>query len=81
MAYHKRKIKKGQFGEFSKIEEEIEELFDAVDQECKMLILCELCDLIGSIEGYVDKKFNLSLEDLVKFSRMTQESFKDGTRK
>ena len=40
MAYHKRKIKKGQFGEFSKIEEEIEELFDAVDQECNMLIPC-----------------------------------------
>lgn len=81
MAYHKRKIKKGKFGEFSKIEEEIEELFDAVDQDCNMLILCELCDLIGSIEGYVGNKFNLTLEDLIKFSKMTQESFKDGTRK
>jgi len=80
MAYHKQKIEKGKFGEFSKIKEEIDELLDAHDQKSDMLVLCELCDIIGAIEGYTTSKFNITLEELIKFSRMTQESFKDGTR-
>jgi hypothetical protein len=37
MGYHKRVICKGVFGEFSKVQEEFEELLDAKDQCSKVL--------------------------------------------
>ncbi len=80
MGYHKVKIEKGVLGEYSKIKEEFEELTDAVNQNCKGLIICELCDLIGSIEEYI-KKYNLTLEDLKQFSDLTKEAFISGHRK
>lgn len=67
---HKRKIEKGNFGEFSKIEEEFQELKDANEQHCKVLEICEICDLIGAIDGYAKKKYNLSIYDIYKFSEM-----------
>lgn len=79
MAYHKNNIEKGTLGEFSKIKEEFYELEDAVDQDCKVLIICELTDLIGSIEEY-SKKFNLTIVDLIRFSDKTKQSFKEGKR-
>lgn len=80
MGYHTRKIEKGVVGEFSKIEEEFNELKDGVEQDDKILIICELTDLIGAIEEF-SKKYNLSLEDLIKFSNKTKTAFKDGQRK
>ena len=50
MGYHKKEIKKGTLGKFSKIREEFEELEDAHNQDVKILIFCELTDLIGAIE-------------------------------
>lgn len=81
MGYHTLKIEKGILGEFSKIEEEFNELKDGVEQEDKILTICELTDLIGAIESYAENKFNLSLSDLIKFSNKTKEAFKDGQRK
>lgn len=80
MGYHLSEIEKGELGEFSKIKEEFLELEDANIQNDSILILCELSDLIGSIEEYI-KKWNLNIEDLKKFSDKTKKSFKDGTRK
>jgi phosphoribosyl-ATP pyrophosphohydrolase len=80
MGYHKRKIKKGVIGEYSKIREEFGELADAEKQQCKGLIICELCDLVGAIEEYI-KKYNLTLEDLKQFSDLTKSAFKEGKRK
>lgn len=79
MAYHKNKIEKGEFGEFSKIKEEFQELEDAVDQDCKVLIICELTDLVGSIEAYA-KKYNLTIIDLIKFSNKTKQAFEEDKR-
>lgn len=79
MGYHKKKIPKGILGEFSKIEEEFLELKDAVEQEDKILILCELSDLLGATEEYI-KKYNLTLRDLKVFSDKTKEAFKEGIR-
>jgi|LauGreDrversion4_2_1035121.scaffolds.fasta_scaffold3102198_2 NTP pyrophosphatase (non-canonical NTP hydrolase) len=81
MGYHKTKIKKGVLGEYSKIQEEVQELEDAVQQNAKVLIICELCDLIGSIESYSKKHYNLSLDDLIKMKNMTKNAFKSGKRK
>ena len=79
MGYHKRKIAKGEIGEYSKIKEEFEELTDAHEQKNKVLIICELTDLVGAIEEYA-KKFNLTLEDLKSFSDLTKSAFKEGKR-
>jgi len=79
MGYHKKEITKGILGEFSKINEEFEELTDAVEQENKVLIICELTDLVGSIEEYI-KKYNLTLNDLIEFSNLTKQAFKNGKR-
>lgn len=80
MGYHKTQIEKGILGEYSKIKEEIQELDDAYQQEAKVLIICELCDLIGSIEAYSKTQFNLSLDDLIKMKDMTKSSFEEGKR-
>lgn len=80
MGYHKRKIDKGVLGEFSKIQEEIEELQDAAEQENKVLILVELTDLIGAIQAYTETKYNIGLNDLMKFNKLTQEAFREGKR-
>ena len=80
MGYHKTSIPKGTLGEFSKIEEEFLELKDGVEQDDKILQIVELTDLIGAIDSYSFYQFGLSLEDLVKFTRKTQQAFKDGSR-
>ena len=80
MGYHKKEIEKGVLGEFSKIQEEIDELSDAIEQDDKIMQICELSDLIGAIESFSLNKFNLSLEDLIKFSNKTKEAFKEGRR-
>lgn len=80
MGYHKQIIKKGILGEFSKIEEEFQELTDSVQQDAKILTLCELADLCGAIDLFVKKQFNLTIEDLVKMSKLTQSAFENGER-
>lgn len=80
MGYHKIEITKGTLGEFSKIKEEFDELTDAVEQGDRVLQICELTDLIGAIEFFSEKKFNLSLEDLIKFSNKTKSAFLEKKR-
>ena len=80
MGYHKREIQKGVLGDFSKIKEEFDELSDAFEQGDKILQLCELTDLVGAIESYVESKFNLTLEDLIVFSNKTKSAFKEKKR-
>lgn len=79
--YHLRDIKKGQIGELSKIEEEIEELKDALEQDCKIMALVELSDLYGAIELYAEKHFSMTIEDLKSMSRITRRAFESGARK
>lgn len=80
MSYHKRKIKKGVLGEFSKIREEFEELEDAHEQASPVLEICELCDVIGAVEAYA-KRWNLTLDDLIRMKKSTSDAFKSGKRK
>lgn len=81
MGYRKINIDKGELGEFSKIKEEYYELTDAVDQNTKVLMICELCDLIGAIEAFSEKHFNLTLNDLIHMKQLTKSSFEEGKRK
>lgn len=81
MGYHKREIPRGTYGEFSKIVEEWVELQDAHEQGAPILELCELADLLGAIDGYVAKHFNLRLKDVAQMTQMTKEAFEEGQRK
>lgn len=80
MSYHESEIPKGEYGEFSKITEEFLEASDAHEQNNPILLLVELSDLLGAIEGYV-KKYNLTIEEVMKMSAATRRSFESGERK
>jgi len=81
MSYHKRKIKKGTYGEFSKIEEEFDEVLESREQGNRIMEIVELSDLYGAVEEYVHNHFNISMEDLKKMSDATKRAFKSGGRK
>jgi hypothetical protein len=82
MGYHIKKIKKGQIGEASKILEEVHELIDSEQQDCKIMALVELSDIYGAVELYLKKHHpNISMNDLKKMSDITQRAFKTGARK
>ena len=78
--YHTREIEKGELGYFSKVKEEFEELEDAFEQDDSIMILCECSDLIGAIKHYVNKQWNISLEELIEFNNKTEQAFKIGKR-
>lgn len=81
VGYHERKIKKGKFGEISKIVEETEELVDANEQGIEIMVLCELSDLVGAIEGYMDRYYpNMCLDDLIMMAHATKRAFINGHR-
>ncbi len=80
MGYHKTEIPRGKFGEFSKIREEFLEAEDAIEQDNKVMLLVELSDLIGAIEGYCENKHNITLKDLLIMKEATKGAFNDGTR-
>lgn len=80
IGYHTKQIKKGVIGEFSKVEEEWQEVLDARKQDSKVMELVELSDMIGAIDLYLKNKFNMSVLDLTSFSEITQRAFKSGHR-
>ena len=73
-------IPKSKFGSFEKILEEVWEIRDAVYQSNKLLVCCEMADLIGAIDEYSSKNFGLKIEDLRKMSQLTKRAFEVGTR-
>jgi phosphoribosyl-ATP pyrophosphohydrolase len=80
MGYHLKEIKKGEYGEFSKIREEMEELLDAHTQNNRILEIIEITDLLGAIEAYLKKK-NLTLKDAIDMMELTKKAFQEGDRK
>jgi len=81
MAYHINKINKGVLGEFSKVQEEWDELMDARQQGGKILELCELADLYGAIDAYLQHTYGMSIADIKQMSDMTVSAFQEGSRK
>ena len=80
MSYHLKKIKKGELGKISKVQEEIEEYKDALKQKCKIMAELELADIYGALEA-VAESHNLTMKDLKKMSNLTKRAFKSGDRK
>jgi phosphoribosyl-ATP pyrophosphohydrolase len=83
MGYHLSHIPKGVYGHLSKIEEEVAELKDAAAQNNRVMIAVELADLVGAIEGYLERTFGskINLSDLVKMSEATRRAWRAGDRK
>lgn len=80
--YHIAEIKKRLYGSAGKIQEELDELNDAHEQGSKIMILVELSDLYGAVEGYLEQNFpGMEMHDLKKFSDITKRAFKSGARK
>lgn len=80
MGYHLRKIKKGELGKFSKVTEEYEEALDAIDQNNHVMLLVELSDMLGAIEAFTLKEYNLKLKDLIVMKNATKRAFESGSR-
>jgi phosphoribosyl-ATP pyrophosphohydrolase len=79
--YHTREIPQGVYGELSKVYEECAELADAEAQGSKLMVLNELADIVGAIEGYLAKHYqNITLVDLIVFSDITKRAFANGRR-
>jgi hypothetical protein len=79
--YHVNEIPKGELGKLSKIQEELDELSDAEQQGVKILMLCELCDIVGAVEAYLKANFpGFGLHDLHQMAKLTAEAFKVGQR-
>lgn len=81
VGYHVMKIRRGVFGESSKIREELEEFLDAESQGAKLMELQELSDMIGAIQGYLENKHpGTKLQDLIRMAQITDRAFKSGER-
>ena len=79
--YHLMEIPRGKFGEFSKIEEEVLEIKDAIQQNAKVMVLVELSDLYGAIDGYLRMHHpGTTMEDLATMARITGRAFENGGR-
>lgn len=79
--YHLRPISRGVFGNLSKLAEELEEIADAEAQGVAIMVLVELSDLYGAMDGYLKKHFpDMSMDDLKDFSEVTQRAFRNGHR-
>lgn len=78
-AFHKRHINiKGKLGEFTKIEEEVDEIREALEQSNKPLALIECFDLLGAIHHFLNK-YNLTLEEAVPYV-MQYDKFRESLK-
>lgn len=80
--YHLADIARGDYGYPSKIFEETEELRDAFEQGNPVMVLAELSDVIGAIEGYlISHHPTITLDDLIVMKDATLRAFACGDRK
>ena len=81
MGYHKKTIERHPFGTVGKIKEECEELLDAYEQDASILMLCELADLYGAMEGFLATRFpGIGMSDIRHMSNLTKSAFLEGER-
>lgn len=73
MGWHKSSIRKGVYGEFSKIQEELDEAKDAMDQGQDLMLLIELSDMIGAIDGFAKQRFGFTVEQLLDFAKLRSQ--------
>lgn len=79
--YHIRNIQRHPYGSFGKIKEELEEAEDAIEQNCKIMELVELSDMIAAVEGYLEKHHpGVTIDDLRTMAAITHRAFLNGGR-
>jgi hypothetical protein len=72
LGYHLTEIPKGRYGELSKVVEEGFEVYDAMAQGSRIMLLVEFTDLLGAIRGYAEHQgFNL-LTELTRYEAICQ---------
>lgn len=73
--FHLTQIPKGQLGEFSKIKEELLELEDALQQNCRIMALVELSDMLGAMRHFLSNHFpGFTLDDLLKMNQLSERA-------
>jgi hypothetical protein len=79
--YHSTEIPKGTVGQSSKILEEVLELLDAEKQNNRIMALCELSDIYGAMQQYLNANYKeLSMAEVARMSSATTGAFKNGKR-
>lgn len=78
--YHLKPIARGIYGELSKVYEEVEELKDAEIQRNPILMLCEIADMLGAIDGYLQQHHNMTIDDAFKMTKLNRKAFESGYR-
>ena len=79
--YHVKDIIKGQLGELSKIQEELDEAKDAMEQGVRLMVLQELSDMLGATQHFLEKHYpGITLIDLADMAKVTDRVFKNGHR-
>mgnify|MGYP003442673552 CR=1 FL=1 len=61
--FHRRLIAKGEYGELSKVREEVEEGLDALEQGQLLMFSVELSDILGALNGVAEKHFDKTIEE------------------
>jgi hypothetical protein len=79
--YHTVEIPRGVYGEWSKVVEEWNEALDAKKQDNPLMLMQELSDLLGAIGAFSEKRWNVTIDDLLKMTQATSRAFKSGHRK
>ena len=79
--YHERTIPKTLPGSFFKILEETEEAKDAYLNKNPIMLLCELADLYGAMELFLEQNYSgVNMDDIKKMQQVTRRAFKNGRR-
>jgi len=78
--YHLSEIPRGEYGDISKVKEEVYEFIDARRQNVRIMEMHELSDIYGALEA-VAKTYNLTMDDLKAMSDCTKRAFNEGKRK
>lgn len=79
--YHELDIPQGEYGELSKVAEEFFEALDAEEQENPVMVLLELSDMVGAIDGYLERYHpSITLDDLIVMADATHDAFASGRR-
>lgn len=80
--YHMHPIERGELGELSKIQEELDEVKDAAWQGVRVMELVELSDMIGATRRYLERHHpGTTLDDLIRMSDVTRRAFENGHRR
>ena len=73
--FHVMPVRRGTYGELSKVQEELDEALDAETRGQKLLLMIELSDIIGAVAG-VAERHGYSLDDLIQFSELRRNVFR-----